>query len=167
VPVIVPALRDRKEDIPILAAQFLAESWARHRPTPTLPPRLTPATLEHLRRQPWRGNVRELQNVMEHAAVLAESGQAIEPEDLPVVMDNKVLPSEREGLSSELLREKYHIAKDRLVTQFERVYFCDLVDRAGGNLARAARMASIDRATLYRLIEKHHIPIPREPALGR
>ena len=167
VPVIVPALRDRKEDIPLLAAHFLAESWARHRPTPTQPPRLTPATLEHLRRQPWRGNVRELQNVMEHVAVLAESGQAIEPEDLPVVADNKVLPSEREGLSAELLREKYHIAKDRLVTQFERVYFCDLVDRAGGNLARAARMASIDRATLYRLIEKHHIPIPREPALGR
>ena len=167
VPVTIPPLRDRKEDIPLLATHFLSEAWARHHPTPAPPPRLIPSTLEHLRRMPWRGNVRELQNTMEHVAVLAEPGQAIEPEQLPVVGDMELLPKEREGLSAEILREKYHTAKDRLVTQFERVYLCDLVGRAGGNLARAARMASIDRATLYRLIDKHHIAIPREAMLRR
>jgi DNA-binding NtrC family response regulator len=167
VPITVPPLRERKEDIPILAAHFLAEAWARHHRTPTPAPRLTGATFEQLRRQAWRGNVRELQNVMEHLAVLAEPGQAIGPEDLPVAADTGVLPQEREGLSPDILREKYHTAKDRLIAQFERVYFCDLVDRAGGNIARAARMACIDRATLYRLIEKHHILVPRESAARR
>ncbi|MFL5563347.1 MAG: sigma-54-dependent transcriptional regulator [Gemmatimonadaceae bacterium] len=166
VPITVPPLRDRKDDIPLLAAHFLAESWARHHPTPLPAPRLAPAALEHLRLLPWHGNVRELHNVMEHLAVLAEPGQTIKPENLPV-MAAEVLPEERAGMPSEMLREKFHVAKDRLVTQFERVYLCELVDRAAGNLARAARMAGIDRATLYRLIEKHHIPIPRDPALKR
>jgi DNA-binding NtrC family response regulator len=167
VPITIPPLRERKEDIPLLAAHFLSEAWQRHHPTPLAPPRLAPPSLEFLRRQPWRGNVRELQNVMEHVAVLAESGQTIRPEDLPFVAMSDVLPEEREGLSADILREKYHTAKERLIAQFERVYLSDVVDRAGGNLARAARLASIDRATLYRLIEKHHIPIQREATLAR
>ena len=167
VPIRIPPLRERREDIPLLASHFLSEAWARHHPAPAAPLRLTPAALEHLRRLPWRGNVRELQNVMEHVAVLSEPGQAVGPEDLPVIADDRVDAEDREGLPAEILRERYHTAKERLVTHFERVYLCGLVDRAGGNLARAARMASIDRATLYRLLEKHHISVAREPALRR
>jgi DNA-binding NtrC family response regulator len=164
VPITIPPLRERRDDIPLLAAHFLGEAWTRHHPSSASPPRLTTATLDHLRRMPWRGNVRELQNVMEHLAVLAESGQAVAPEQVPI--DIEALGGELpDGFSPEILREGYRTAKERLVTQFERVYLCGLVDRAGGNLTRAARMASIDRATLYRLIEKHRIAVPREPTL--
>jgi DNA-binding NtrC family response regulator len=161
VPLVIPPLRERRDDIPMLATHFLGEAWARHHPSAPAPPRLTPATLDHLRRMPWRGNVRELQNVMEHLAVLAESGQAVAPEQVPIDAEELggALP---DGFPPEILREGYRAAKERLVAQFERVYLCGLVDRAGGNLTRAARMASIDRATLYRLIDKHHIAIPRE-----
>jgi transcriptional regulator with PAS, ATPase and Fis domain len=166
VPIAIPPLRERRDDIPLFATHFLGEAWTRHHPSSTTPPRLTSATLDHLRRLPWRGNVRELQNVMEHVAVLAEAGQAIEPEHVPIGSDD-VAGELPDGFSPEILREGYHSAKERLVMQFERVYLCGLVDRAGGNLTRAARMASIDRATLYRLIDKHHIPVPREPTLRR
>jgi DNA-binding NtrC family response regulator len=164
VPIEIPPLRERRDDIPLLATHFLGEAWARHHPTPAAPPRLTAASLDYLRRLKWRGNVRELQNTMEHVAVLVEPGQSITPEQVPVGVED-LLGELPDGFPPEILREAYHTAKERLVTQFERVYLCGLVDRAGGNLTRAARMASIDRATLYRLIEKHHIPVAREPRL--
>ncbi len=51
--------------------------------------------------------------------------------------------------------EAYHSAKDRVVAQFEKEYLTRLVSRAGGNMSKAARLASIDRTTLYRLMDKH------------
>ena len=159
----VPPLRERRDDIPTLALHFLDAAWARHHPEPARPPQplLSAASVEFLRRQRWRGNVRELQNLMEHVAVLAEPGQVIAPEHFPGVKSTEA-STERDGLWPEIVGEKYHTAKERLVTHFEHVYLCNLLDRAGGNLARAARMASVDRATLYRLIDKHRIPVSRE-----
>jgi DNA-binding NtrC family response regulator len=161
VPLRLPPLRERREDITLLATHFLSDAWTRHHPGATAPS-LTAASLDYLRRQHWPGNVRELQNVMEHTAVLAEPGQRIDPVVIPLTEDGDALAPAADALGAEILREKFHDAKDRLVAQFERVYLSRLVDRAGGNIARAARLASIDRATLYRLIEKHHIPVPRE-----
>jgi transcriptional regulator of acetoin/glycerol metabolism len=54
-----------------------------------------------------------------------------------------------------VLDDAFHPAKDRLVAHFEKEYLSRLVTRAGGNMSRAARLASIDRTTLYRLMEKH------------
>jgi transcriptional regulator of acetoin/glycerol metabolism len=53
------------------------------------------------------------------------------------------------------MREPYHLAKDKLVADFEKEYLSRLVVRAGGNMSKAARLAGIDRTTLYRLMEKH------------
>ncbi len=157
VPIRIPPLRERQEDIPLLTAYFLSHAWARHRRPESVAPRLTKRSLEFLRSRAWPGNVRELQNVMEHLAVLAEPGQAIEPDDIPLSEepDDAVLAASR--TCGDILRDSFHVAKGRLVTEFERLYVRRLVDRAGGNMARAARLASIDRATLYRLVEKHHL----------
>jgi DNA-binding NtrC family response regulator len=78
----LPPLRDRAQDIPLLASHFLSYYWDRHRPRETMP-KFTSASLDLLRSKPWRGNVRELQNVIEHMAVLAEAGQPIQPHDIP------------------------------------------------------------------------------------
>ena len=51
--------------------------------------------------------------------------------------------------------DPYHTAKDRVLAQFEKEYLNRLVARAGGNMSKAARLASIDRTTLYRLMDKH------------
>lgn len=154
VPIKLPPLRKRLEDIPLLANHFLAKSWARHRLPGDMLPKLTDACIEFLRSRTWRGNVRELQNIIEHVAVIAEPGQPINPSDLPVYEDSPP-PGTADGMPAAILTDAYHAAKDKLVTHFEKEYLQRLVVRAGGNMSRAARLANIDRTTLYRLMEKH------------
>jgi DNA-binding NtrC family response regulator len=118
-------------------------------------PRLSEASIGFLRSRPWRGNVRELQNVIEHVAVLSEPDQVIQPNDIPIY-DDATDWSGDGTLPSGLLDEAFHPAKDRLVAQFEKEYLGRLVGRAGGNMSKAARLANIDRTTLYRLMDKHN-----------
>src|SRR5438034_254190 len=70
VPIQVPPLRDRPEDIPLLAEYFLSTYWVRHRKKGESFPKLSDGAVRALCTHPWRGNVRELQNVIEHVAVL-------------------------------------------------------------------------------------------------
>ena len=88
VPIKLPPLRKRLEDIPLLANHFLDALLAAPPPDgrPRCP-RLSEASIAFLRSRPWRGNVRELQNVIEHVAVLAEPDQVIQPNDIPVYDD--------------------------------------------------------------------------------
>jgi DNA-binding NtrC family response regulator len=155
VPIRLPALRERVEDIPILAKHFLGHYWSRHRRRNEAIPSLRPETMEFLRTLTWRGNVRELQNVIEHIAVLAEPGQQLTPADIRLSDD--VSPASETGMPTGMLDGAYHLAKDRLVTYFEKEYLSRLVSRAGGNMSKAARLANIDRTTLYRLMEKHSV----------
>jgi transcriptional regulator with PAS, ATPase and Fis domain len=155
VPIKLPPLRKRPEDIPLLANHFLTFYWQRHRQMGDRAPRLSEASIGFLRSRPWRGNVRELQNVIEHVAVLSEPDQVIQPNDIPIYDDTTDWSGEG-TLPSGLLDEAFHPAKDRLVAQFEKEYLGRLVGRAGGNMSKAARLANIDRTTLYRLMDKHN-----------
>ncbi|HUP24358.1 MAG TPA: sigma-54 dependent transcriptional regulator [Thermoanaerobaculia bacterium] len=156
VPIRLPSLRQRYEDIPLLSHHFLAHYWHRHRQPSDRIPHFSPASIEYLRSRPWRGNVRELQNVIEHLAVLAEPGKEIEPDDIPIYEGAEGTTASAAGaMPSGILDDAFHPAKDRLVAHFEKEYLARLVTRAGGNMSRAARLASIDRTTLYRLMEKH------------
>ena len=164
VPIRIPPLRERMEDIALLASHFLSHFWEQHRRAGSQLPRLGPEALAVLRGRAWRGNVRELQNVIEHLSVLVEPGKEVKPDDLFLVDE----PGEGPGASmvpSDILRQDFHTAKERLVSEFERTYLRSLVDRSGGNMSRAARLASIDRTTLYRLMEKHNFGTPRESAM--
>ncbi len=165
VPIHVPPLRERVEDIPLLAEYFLSTYWVRHRSKGAPFPKLTDAALRALCGSPWRGNVRELQNVIEHVAVIAEPAAAIHAEDLQLVGDpapvNGANPA---SLVSTLLEESYHLARDRVIAQFERQYLTWLVNRAGGNMSKAARIAGVDRTTLYRMMERHGLQ--RSPTAG-
>lgn len=152
VPITLPPLRSRMEDIPLLANHFLGVFWHRHRQMADRAPRLSEASIEYLRSRPWRGNVRELQNVIEHVAVLAEPEQSIEPNDIPIY-DDVETPAQR--MPSPQLDGPFHDVKEQVIAQFERDYLTRLVARAAGNMSKAARQANIDRTTLYRLMEKH------------
>ena len=165
VPINVPALRERPEDIPLLADYFLSTYWVRHRRKGAPFPRLTDAALRALCGHPWRGNVRELQNVIEHVAVVVEPGAEIRPEDLQLTGEpTPAAGSNPASLISTLLEESYHAARDRVIAQFERQYLTWLVNRASGNMSKAARIAGVDRTTLYRLMERHGLQ--RSPTAG-
>jgi DNA-binding NtrC family response regulator len=89
-------------------------------------------------------------------AVLAEPDQTIEPSDIPLYDEQGSWPSDSAPSGSAgHMDEAYHSAKDRVIAQFEKDYLARLVNRAGGNMSKAARLASIDRTTLYRLMDKH------------
>ncbi|HVH10753.1 MAG TPA: sigma-54 dependent transcriptional regulator [Gemmatimonadales bacterium] len=165
VPIHVPPLRERPEDIPLLAEYFLSTYWVRHRSKGAPFPKLTDAAVRALCGYAWRGNVRELQNVVEHLAVIAEPGAAMGPEQLQLTGDTVREPGANPAaLVATLLEESYHVARDRVVAQFERQYLTWLVNRAGGNMSKAARIAGVDRTTLYRLMERHSLQ--RSPTAG-
>src|SRR5690606_9645099 len=88
VPLYVPPLRERREDIPILADHFFRQYWSRHREAGAPLPKLTDDAIRSLQERPWYGNVRELQNVMEHAVVLLEPGSQVTADDLPYIHDS-------------------------------------------------------------------------------
>jgi DNA-binding NtrC family response regulator len=156
VQVTLPPLRERPDDIGPLSNHFLTYYWERYRGHGLPRPQLSAAALEFLRRQQWRGNVRELQNAVENMAVLADPGQEISPEALLMFCDfgTAGVPG-LHALPTRFMDDPYHPAKDHIVAGFEREYLNRLVARSGGNMSRAARLAGIDRTTLYRLFEKH------------
>jgi DNA-binding NtrC family response regulator len=150
----LPPLRERLEDIPVLANHFLTQFWKRHHTTRDTLPRFAPAAIEFLKGRQWRGNVRELQNVVEHLVVLAQPGTVIEAEDIPMHQGSELVVEQPSSFALPM-HEAYHVAKDQVLATFEKEYVTRLVSRASGNMSRAARLASVDRTTLYRLLERH------------
>jgi DNA-binding NtrC family response regulator len=161
----LPPLRQRPADIPVLARLFLERFWQRHREPNSPPPTFGPAAEIALASHAWRGNVRELQNVIENIAVLSTPGMRIEPKDL-LLLDE---PQDAESattvaLSATGFDEPYHDARDRVLALFETRYLTELVSRTKGNMSGAARLAGVDRTTLYRLMDRHGLQ--RTPTEG-
>ncbi len=145
----LPPLRERGEDIVLLANHFLRQFTQEQQ----LPPmRLLPETLAVLRRYHWPGNVRELQNAMEHAATLA-SGTELHPRNLP--------PEIYDGAEEAAPREvkTFFAAKEQLVKGFEREYLVNLLADNEFNISRAAEAAGCHRRTLYRMIDRYKIDL--------
>jgi DNA-binding NtrC family response regulator len=159
VPIHIPPLRERTGDIRVLAEHFLARYWHQHRGALEDRPVLGPDALAELERRTWPGNVRELQNVMEHAVVLVDPGRVIQPEDLPDLSGQSGTSASDRGLVAvqQPVDESYHGARERVLSRFESRYLRWLVGKANGNMSMAARVAGVDRTTLYRLMEKHKL----------
>jgi DNA-binding NtrC family response regulator len=139
----VPPLRDRGDDIDLLARHFLSSIQQK---TPTLAKGFSANALLALRRYPWPGNVRELINRVSKAAVMAE-GALITPEDLDLPD-----PWEEEDVSIINLQG----ARERA----ERTAIELALQDSNFNLSQAANQLGVSRMTIYRLLEKHGIRIP-------
>ena len=139
VPIKVPPLRDRKEDIPILVEHFLAKMAEKlEKPAKSL----SPAALQKLMLYAWPGNVRELENIIECAVVMSTENSI--SEDLIIVPGQK-----DEKHTFKPLKESKQ--------DFERDYLVQLMKISRGNVSRASKLAGKYRADLYELLEKYHI----------
>ncbi|MFW6192361.1 MAG: sigma-54-dependent transcriptional regulator [Gemmatimonadota bacterium] len=160
VPIELPPLRERREDVPHLVRAFVRRYWRRHELPGDEPPKISEAAMERLTEHPWPGNVRELENLVEQVVVMSEPGEEIGVDDLDLLAEGPDFrPGDGgSGLESGLdLTREYHDLKDELLARFERQYLRSVIGRAGGNMSEAARKAGIDRTTLYRLLEKHDL----------
>jgi DNA-binding NtrC family response regulator len=157
VPIRIPPLRERPEDIPVIARHFLTAYWLRHGHGSGDAPGLTDEAVRQLQAWPWKGNVRELQNVIEHAIVLADGRDIIDVADLPQVGSGQGWDALLEGpaLGSGIATGGYHETRTRVIARFEKEYLSRILHETEGNVSEAARLAGVNRATLYRLLERH------------
>jgi DNA-binding NtrC family response regulator len=143
----LPALRERRGDIALLARYFAAEICGRDglgRKT------LTPAALRKLEGWNWPGNVRELHNVV-HRAALSAPGAEILPRHVTLGDEHPLPDSEELGRSA----ESFRAGKRRAIETFEKTYVGDLLQTFRGNMTRAAREAGKDRRAFGRLAKKY------------
>jgi DNA-binding NtrC family response regulator len=147
--VVLPPLRERREDIPQLASTFLENAAATSgRPVPVIPA----DTMGLLRAHDWPGNIRELRNVLERATALGPAAGMVDGHVLG--LDEVVA---RADTSSPMvdITSPFKEAKDKLVQAWEREYVIALLARHDGNVSLAARSGGIDRVYLHRLMKKH------------
>jgi two-component system response regulator GlrR len=132
----IPALAERREDIPLLANAFLTRLATRYQRSGLT---LSPEAMEMLVSAPWPGNVRQLLNVVEQAVAL--SATALIPDSLI-----------RQALNA---RESELTPLDEARKAFEREYLVRILKITGGNVSKAARLAGRNRTEFYRLLERH------------
>jgi two-component system nitrogen regulation response regulator NtrX len=147
VPLALPPLRERRDDVPLLVEHFLARYRGR---SALRPPRLHPSAMEALTRHAWPGNVRELANIVERLAILHAGSEvgAAEVQLLlawPPVSSRTPAPGYRDD-------DRRPLA-DRL-DEYERLLLLGAVEASSGNLAEAARRLQTDRANLYRRMRR-------------
>ncbi len=142
----LPPLRERREDVPLLVHHLVTRLAGRlgrkfHG--------ASPAALEALAHYPFAGNIRELENKLHHAMVVA-SGEWIEPDDLG-------LPAVREATKQLNLQQPFRELKADAVATFEKNYIMELMAATGGNIAQAARQAGIDRKNIWALLKRYGV----------
>jgi DNA-binding NtrC family response regulator len=160
VQIVLPALRERPEDIPMLAYHFL-HKYATGPKSDVR--RIDAEAMNVLQSQPWPGNVRELENAIQHAVVFCK-GNCISPLALPMARTRTAPPPVSvAGPVAALADLPYRLAKQKAVDEFDRGYFSTLLERTAGNVSEAARQAGLDRSNFRRAARKAGVGRGRRP----
>lgn len=144
IPINLPALRDRPEDIPLLARHFLKRYTAEFDKEIS---NFSSEAMQKLMLHDWPGNVRELEHVVERAVIFC---------DQEMIQSNNIsLPQ----TAAPAPQKSFQQMKAELITEFERRYIRGLLMAYGGNISRAAQAAQKDRRAFWHLITKHKIDV--------
>jgi two-component system, NtrC family, nitrogen regulation response regulator NtrX len=151
IPIFVPPLRDRQDDIPLLADHFMALMAAEYGRRPK---RLAPEAVARLQHYPWPGNVRELRNVIERLMIMVP-GDTITAQDLAFLghdgMHAPIAPVDDVAIPLAEARER-----------FERDYILQALQTQNGNISRTAEVLGVERSNLYKKMKAFGIAPSRE-----
>ncbi|GAB6097477.1 sigma-54 dependent transcriptional regulator [Desulfatiferula olefinivorans] len=150
-PIVMPPLRERTKDIPLIANHLLEKHCVKLK-KPLTP--ISPALMDALVRRPWEGNIRELENVIIRAILYAQ-GPAITPEDAGLAVDanantGPAALSAVEGMS-------YKDAKEQMLRDFNRRFVGETLKACGGNISHAARQMGLERQALQQIMKRFDI----------
>lgn len=147
IPIQLPSLRERREDVPMLVQHFMEQAVK----GAGIPPRdISPAAVEKLQRLEWPGNIRELRNTVERLLILAPH-EPISPEDVDLLVGGHVRSG---GLSGDLLAAgTFSEFKDAA----ERAFILQKLRENDWNVSETARLLDMPRSNLYKKIERYHL----------
>jgi DNA-binding NtrC family response regulator len=146
----VPALRNRKEDIPLLTEKFMTEFHGENAMDQVAE---FDRTMESFMNHDWPGNVRELRNLVEIASYSDRR-----PIDLGAFLYfGKMKAQSETARQTHTADRPFKMAKNDLISRFEKDYIRDILRRHNGNISRASQEAGIERAYLQRLIKKYSL----------
>lgn len=152
--IFLPPLRDRREDIPVLARHFLGiYSSELRKPVKEI----ASSAFDLLQQHHWPGNVRELENVMERAAIVCQ-GAVLKPEDLSFFLPQQ---QHNDNGSRNILDCSYQDARERVLREFNQSYLGMVLREHNGNITRAAEYLNMKRQTLQYLLKKHNVTFGR------
>jgi two-component system, NtrC family, response regulator HydG len=155
-PIRLPPLRERREDVPLLAAHFL-QKYARRNGKKVS--NIEPDALARLQRQTWMGNVRELENTLERALVICQ-GSTLTEADLLFAWEMSGEATSHSKTEQAPLVEislPYVEAKQRAVESFDRAYVTALMRATGGNVSISSQRAGLDRSNFRRLLRRYDL----------
>jgi DNA-binding NtrC family response regulator len=138
----LPALRERREDLPLLIEHFLRQLSVS---SGNSDPRLPDDFIARANRHTWPGNVRELRNAVERAVLLPNH---------PSVAIEAPMKKEGDSFASIDIDVPFKVAKQKLVDEFDRRYLKELLEAHDGNISAAARAAGIERMSIYKMIRR-------------
>ncbi len=145
VPILLPALRERKEDIPILADYFLTNFCVKRKKNLKLSSKI----FNHFLNYDWPGNIRELENVIEQLVVLS-TNEIIQTSDLPQQFQKL---TSLDTIDSANLSE----ARSKLVTNFEKQFISNALNNNSWNISLTAKTIGVSREGLHRMIKKYRL----------
>jgi len=170
-PIVLPPLRARREDVPLLVEHFLRQAAVRHEKSIA---GVAPPAMERLVGYDWPGNVRELQNAIERAVALARDGETLdeshlrglppkaatpggdEPAAVPATVETETLTRALD-LSTRLGAEAVPATFQSARAEFEAAYIREMLARCGGNISETARLLGLSRATIYQKLKEYGI----------
>jgi DNA-binding NtrC family response regulator len=151
--VVIPPLRNRREDIPVLAQHFVRES-CKHNQVPIR--RIGQAAMRLLMQHPWPGNIRQLENAVEHAVAMSAGVDEI----LPSMLPDDFQVSDPERLVPSIQIPDGGISFSSVMTQVERDLILQCLERTGGNRRQAAALLNLSRTTLIDKLQRLGLDSP-------